>query len=55
MSMESYEQSRYDSMVYDKLREAELQAAGTAERLSHTDVMAKAQAFLNAAEEQKRA
>ena len=27
MSMESYEQNRYESMVYDKLREAELQAA----------------------------
>lgn len=24
MSMESYEQNRYDSMVYDKLREAEI-------------------------------
>lgn len=55
MSMESYEQNRYDSMVYDRLREAELQAAGTAERLSHTDVMAKARAFLSAAEEQQRA
>ena len=55
MSMESYEQNRYDSMVYDKLREAELQATGTAERLSHADVMAKAHAFLSDAEEQKRA
>ena len=55
MSMESYEQNRYDSMVYDKLREAELQAAGTAERLSHADVMAKAHAFLSGAEGQKGA
>ena len=55
MSMESYEQNRYDSMVYDKLREAELQAAGAAERLTHHDVMTKARAFLSAAEEQKRA
>ena len=55
MSMESYEQNRYDSMVYDKLREAELQAAGTAERLSHADVMAKAHAFLSGAEGQKDA
>ena len=55
MSMESYEQNRYDSMVYDKLREAELQAASTTERLSHADVMAKARAFLSGAEEQKRA
>ena len=43
MSMESYEQNRYDSMVYDKLREAEL------------DVMAKARAFLSGAEEKKLA
>lgn len=42
MSMESYEQSRYDSMVYDKLREAEMQAATTTERFSHEDVMAAA-------------
>ncbi len=53
--MESYEQNRYDSMVYDKLREAELQAASTTERLSHAEVMAKARAFLSGAEEQKRA
>ena len=55
MSMEIYEQKRYDSMVYDKLREAELQAADTTERLSHVDVMAKAHAFLSGAEEQKGA
>ena len=55
MSMESYKQNRYDSMVYDKLREAELQAASTTERLSHAEVMAKARAFLSGAEEQKRA
>ena len=42
MSMESYEQSRYDSMVYDKLREAEMQAATTTERFTHEDVMAAA-------------
>ena len=55
MSMESYEQNRYDSMVYDKLREAELQAAGSTERLSHADVMANARALLSDAEERKRA
>ena len=55
MSMESYEQNRYESMVYDKLREAELQAASTAERSSHAEVMAKARELLNTAEEQKRA
>ena len=55
MSMESYEQNRYDSMVYDKLREAEMQAVGTTERRSHEDVMAKARELLNSAEGRKRA
>ncbi len=55
MSMESYEQNRYDSMVYDKLLEAELQAAGTTERRSHEEVMAKARERLNAVEEKSRA
>ena len=53
MSMESYEQRRYDSMVYDKLREAELQAASTTERLSHDEVMAKARKLLGGAEGNK--
>ena len=55
MSMESYEQNRYDSMVYDKLREAELQAASTTERRNHADVMAKARELLDGAEDRKRA
>lgn len=55
MSMESYEQNRYDSMVYDKLREAELQAASTNERLSHDEVMANARRLLSGAEESRRA
>ena len=55
MSMESYERNSYDSMVYDKLREAELQAASTAERRTHEEVMAKARALLKAAEGRKRA
>lgn len=55
MSMESYEQNRYDSMVYDKLREAELQAASTTERRSHEDVMARARALLDESEELSRA
>ena len=50
MSMESYEQNRYDSMVYDKLREAELQAASTTERMTHSQVMAKARELLSGAE-----
>lgn len=55
MSMESYEQNRYDSMVYDKLREAELQAASAAQRRSHEDVMARARALLDSAEGLDRA
>ena len=55
MSMESYEQNRYDSMVYDKLREAELEAASTTERCTHEEVMAKARALLNSVEDRKRA
>lgn len=55
MSMESYEKNRYDSMVYDKLREAELQAASTEERFTHEDVIAKARERIRAAEEKRRA
>ena len=55
MSMESYEQNRYESMVYDKLREAELQAVSTIERRSHAEVIAKARELLDEAEDRKRA
>ncbi len=51
MSMEQYEQNRYDSMVYDKLREAELQAASAAERKTHEEVMRRARALVKRAEE----
>lgn len=50
MSMEQYEQNRYDSMVYDKLRDAELQAASTTERRTHKEVLHKARAILEQAE-----
>ena len=50
MSMEQYEQNRYDSIVYDKLREAELQAASTTERRTHEEVLHKAHAILEQAE-----
>ena len=40
--MEAYEANRYDSEVYDKLKEAELQARETSVRRSHEEVMAKA-------------
>lgn len=54
MSMESYEQNRYESLVYDKLREAELQAAESGERRSHEEVMARARTLLREAEEKPR-
>ena len=55
MSMDCYEENRYESMVYDKLREAEIQAASTTERISHEELMAKALQRVAAAEEKRRA
>lgn len=55
MSMESYEQNRYDSIVYDKLCEAELQAASSTARLDHDDVMDNARKLIRGAEGSKRA
>lgn len=55
MSMDCYEENRYESMVYDKLREAEIQAASTTERISHDELMAKARQRMAAAEEKHRA
>ena len=52
MSMECYEQNRYASMVYDKLREAELQAASSSERIPHADVMSRLRAMIDKAEGQ---
>lgn len=43
MSMEAYEDGLYESQVYDKLKEVELQALETTQRKSHTDVMEAAQ------------
>ena len=48
MSMEAYEARRYDSEVYDKLKESELQARETAVRRSHEEVMAKARSRIRA-------
>ena len=42
MSMEAYEDGLYESRVYDKLIEAELQASQTKERRTHTEVMERA-------------
>lgn len=55
MSMDCYEENRYESMVYDKLREAEIQAESTTERISHDELMAKARQRIAAAEEKRRA
>ena len=55
MSMDCYEENRYESMVYDKLREAEIQAASTTERISHDELMTKARQRIAAAEEKHRA
>lgn len=55
MSMDCYEENRYESMVYDKLREAEIQAASTTERISHDELMAKARQRIAAVEEKHRA
>lgn len=55
MSMESYEENRYESDVYDKLREAEFQAVGTTARLSHDEVMSTVRARLKKIEAEKRA
>ena len=48
MSMEAYEQNRYESEIYDKLKEAELQALATTERRNHEDVMSAARNRLDA-------
>ena len=50
MSMEAYEEGRYESQVYDKLLEAEVQAAATIQRFSHADVMTAARKLLEKAE-----
>ena len=47
-------QKRSDNTVYDQLREAELQAASTAERRSHEEVIKEARALLNGAKGRKR-
>lgn len=53
MSMEAYEDHRYESQVYDQLKEAELQAATTPQRLTHEEVMAAARAKLQALEDRR--
>ncbi|MBE6993985.1 MAG: type II toxin-antitoxin system Phd/YefM family antitoxin [Ruminococcaceae bacterium] len=47
MSMEAYETKRYESVVYDRLREAELEARSTDVRYSHEQVTQDVQALLD--------
>ena len=44
MSMECYEEKEYENYVYNRLREAEIEAVEKAERFSHEEVMATAAA-----------
>lgn len=55
MSMEAYEEGRYESEVYNKLREAEIQAETTETRFSHGEVMNTLRRRLKEAEDGKRA
>lgn len=55
MSMDAYEEGRYESQVYDKLLEAEIQAVSTSRRVSHGEVMRSARERLKQAEGDRRA
>lgn len=55
MSMDAYEEGRYESQVYDKLLEAEIQAVITSRRVSHEEVMRSARERLKQAEGDRRA
>ena len=41
MSMESYEQKRFESEIFSKLREAELEARTNKTRYSHEDIFSQ--------------
>lgn len=55
MSMEAYEENCNKNEFYDKLREAEIQAASTEERLDHETVMSDLRAKLSSVEGKRRA
>ena len=55
MSMDAYEEGRYESQVYDNLLEAEIQAVSTSRRVSHEEVMRSARERLKQAEGDRRA
>jgi len=50
MSMDSWEQQRFESETYDRLKEAEIQALTTSKRLSHNEVISAARKLLQEAE-----
>jgi prevent-host-death family protein len=51
MSMEAYEQRRYDDMVYNKLKEAEIMSMTTTERYSLDEVIDRVTNRIRKAEE----
>lgn len=53
MSMECYEENQYENYVYNRLREAEIEAAEKTERFSHEEVMAAARQRLQALEDRR--
>ena len=55
MSMDAYEEWNYENEVYEKLREAEIEAASTTKRLTHEQVMEAAWARIRAAKRKANA
>jgi prevent-host-death family protein len=47
MSMEAYEKDMFESEVYLKLKEAELEAASTKKRYTHEEVMARLEKIIS--------
>lgn len=55
MSMDAYEQGRYESEVYAKLMEAEIEAETTDLRYSHEDVMKRLRSIIQKSRVEKNA
>jgi prevent-host-death family protein len=49
MSIEAYEEAAFQSEVYHKLKEAEIQAESTTKRYSHTEVMERLEKIIGGA------
>ena len=47
MSLEAYEEDRFQAEIYHKLKEAEIQAESTAKRCRHGEVMGKLQKIID--------